>query len=107
MASAWIPVATSTGATTPGRNLLFLLEQLRATFDGIQQHFDAMNQQKNGDGSLDVHFVPCVTVYGYQANPNDGVNSANHSAKASYDELNAFITASAASLKQLCAKHRQ
>ena len=81
MASASIPVDQSIDATPAGRNLLYLRDQLEQAWAGIKAHFAAMSQQKNGDGSQDSHFAQVATVYKFTANPEDGTNTANHSAK--------------------------
>ncbi|HYE77933.1 MAG TPA: hypothetical protein VEI97_08105 [bacterium] len=105
MATSHIYVKTATGATASGRDLLATLEQIGDGFARLARHFDAMGQQKDGDGTQASHFAVVAAVYGFT--DSGGSAASNADAKAAYDEMNSFIGNCGAALKQICAKLKQ
>lgn len=87
-------------------NLRAAAEQLSNASHAIREHFAAMNQMKDGDGSQASHFDTAAAIYGTVQ--EDGVTAdTGAELKRLYDEMNSYIGNDATGAEQLAAKLKQ
>ena len=94
--------------TSPLANqLLNLLERMSADFALLQQLRLTMIQQREGqDGSQVAHYAEVAAAFKY-LNGIGGTADDGTVAKASFEELDAFVGNGGPSLEQCAARHRQ
>ena len=94
--------------TSPlGNQLLNLLERISADFAQLRQLRLVMIEQREGqDGSQVSHYVDVAAAFKY-LNGVGGTADNGTVAKASFEEIDAFVGNGGPSLEQCAARHRQ